>query len=246
MRSGNALQHLRLCRQLEPRNLRQCRTQYHRGPRIHVSWALDDIASGIAEGSEVRVVGKGAGVEERSRNAWFGIRITHQVGSRAIVTNGSTAVAARDAVNICGGVVIAGGSGKDARHLPIAKNLVDDAGSFIRKLAPPSEGQIVDVAENETLAHVEVGVAVVLVRKSLVLEISVVHRPQAGARSRIEGVREGVRRFVLEPVRVALLQTNLQRVVIRLCIRAEGVDSGIERGIAVGSSVCQRAGAGAS
>ena len=121
-------------------------------------------------------------------------------------------------------VVIASGGRKDASHLPVTKNLVHHAGSSFAKRTSATERQVVDIAENEAVAHVKVGVAVVLVGEALVLEIPVVHRSQAGAGSIVEGVRESVRGFVLQSVRVALLQANLQRVVVRLRVRPERVD----------------------
>ena len=117
--------------------------------------------------------------------------------------------------------------------MPVAKNLVYDARSILSKHFSATEGQVIDIAENEAMTHVEVGIAVVLVGVALVLEISIVHRSQAGTGGVVEGVREGISRFVLEAVRVALLQANLQRVVIRLGIRAEGGDTSVKRDIAV-------------
>src|ERR1700683_2713795 len=82
-------------------------------PRL-VSRTLDNIASGVAKGSKVRVVGKSAGIEKRSLNARLGIGIADQVGARTIVAHGAAAISAGDIVNIRSGVVIAGGGGSDA------------------------------------------------------------------------------------------------------------------------------------
>src|ERR1700722_10601268 len=46
-------------------------------------------------------------------------------------------------------------------------------------------------------------------------------------------MRIRVRRFELDPVRVALFQAHLQRVVVRKSVRAEGRNRDIERGIAI-------------
>ena len=79
-----------------------------------VSRTFDDVASGVAKGSEVRVVGKSAGVEERSWGTRLGVRIANQIRARAIVAHGAAAISAGDVVNIRGGVVIAGGGRSDA------------------------------------------------------------------------------------------------------------------------------------
>jgi hypothetical protein len=103
-------------------------------------------------------------------------------------SRGAAAIAAGDIVDVSGGVVIAGGGGKDAGHLPVANYLVHYAGSAFGKRASATEGQVVDIAKNEPLAHVKVGIAVVLVGVALVLKIPVIHRSQAGAGSVVEGV----------------------------------------------------------
>jgi len=46
-----------------------------------VSGAFDDVASGVAEGSKVRIVRKRAGVEQSPRDARLGVGITDQVGA---------------------------------------------------------------------------------------------------------------------------------------------------------------------
>src|ERR1700691_1978670 len=91
---------------------------------LGVSGTFDDVASGVAECSKDRVVGKGAGVKQRSRNARFGVRIADQIGARAIEANRAAAIAARDIVDVSRGVVIAGSFRKYAGHLPVANNLV--------------------------------------------------------------------------------------------------------------------------
>jgi len=145
------------------------------GVPLCISGALDDVASGVAECPQVRVVGERASVEERAGDTGLGVGITNQVGARAIVANGSTAIATGNIIDISGSVVIAGCPGKDARHLPVAENLIHDARRVPSKHSSAAEGQIIDIAENETLPDVEVGVAVVLVGIALVLEIPVVH-----------------------------------------------------------------------
>jgi len=89
--------------------------------------------------------------------------------------NAIAAIAAGNIVDVGGGVVITGGDGEHAGHLPVADDLIEYAGSVLTKRASAPEGQVIDIAENETLTHVKVGIAIILVGIALVLEISVVH-----------------------------------------------------------------------
>src|ERR1022692_3371783 len=92
-----------------------------------ISWTLYDVASRVAMCSEDRVISKRAGVKQRSRDAGPGVGITRHVRARTIVADGAAAIAARDIVDVGRGVVIAGGGGEDAGHLPVANNLIRDA-----------------------------------------------------------------------------------------------------------------------
>src|SRR3984893_3549845 len=189
-----------------------------RGVPSFVSGALNDVASGIAERSLDIVVRKRAGIEQGPRDAGRGVGIADQGGASAIKADGSTAMGIGNRNNVSSGVVIAGGSGKDPAHLPIAKNLVHKAGSIFGKHASTAEGQVVNIAEDEAMTHVEIGITVFSIGEALGAEVSLVQRSQAGARCVVEGVRKGGSRLIVQPVREAFLHANLQRVVVRLRI----------------------------
>ena len=146
-----------------------------------VSRPLDDVAPAIPERSLNIVMRKRTGIELRPGHARSAIRIANPVGTRAIKSDGAAAIGIGDGDNIRSGVVIAGGCGKDAAHLPISKNLIHKTGSVLCEHAPATEWQIIDVTEYKTMTNVKVGIPIFRVGKTLVAKISIVHRSQAGA-----------------------------------------------------------------
>jgi len=216
-----------------------------RGVPSRVSGTYDVVAGGVAESAKDRVMGEGAGVEQGAGDAWSGVGIADNGRTRTIEADGSAAIGIGNGNSVGRGVVVAGGCGEDSRHLPVTDDLIDDSRRIFGEDPPVAKGQVVDVAEDETVAHVEVSIAVVLVGVALILKISIVDRSKTRAGSVIKGVRKGIRRFVLQTVGVLLLQSNLERVVIRLCVGTKSVDGGVECGITV-LRVSQTTGAGSA
>lgn len=96
---------------------------------------------------------------------------------------------------------------------------------------PTPERQLIGIAEDETVAVVEIGVAVFKVGEGLLAKISVVHCAQTGAGRVIERVRVDVSGFEHQSVAKTLFQARQQRVVIGLCIGAEGGDRVLSAGL---------------
>src|SRR3981081_1117112 len=112
-----------------------------------VSWALDDVASRIAECSLNGVVCKRTCIEQGPANTRTGVGVADQIRAGAIEADGTSAIGIRDGGDIGSGVVVARGGGKDPSELPVAKNLVHEAGSVFGKHPSAAEGQVADIAE---------------------------------------------------------------------------------------------------
>ena len=76
-------------------------------------------------------------------------------------------------------------------------------------------------------------VAVLQTGIGLETEVARILRSQAGAGSVIKGVAPGIGRLKLQAVRGALLEANLQRVVVGDVVGAKGCDVDIKHWIAV-------------
>src|ERR1700722_228042 len=113
-------------------------------------------------------------------------------------------------------------------NLPVSDELIQDS----RRVAPKplilTEGQVVDVAEHEAMASVEIGIAVFQSRVGLQPEVALILRTEASARGVVERMAVGIGRFKLEAIRKSFLEAELQAIVIRIEIRAQGVDTGID------------------
>ena len=124
------------------------------------SGPANDVASRIAKGEEDGIVHKGAGVEDRSRDAGFPVLIAYEVRPHFIKSNTSATIAGGDIGQGIGNrEPIASLRGYDAGDLPVSDDLIEHAGRASTKLFSVAEGKLVDVAEYEAMAHIEVGVA---------------------------------------------------------------------------------------
>src|SRR4029077_1508483 len=88
--------------------------------------------------------------------------------------------------------------GYDSRDLPVSDDLVEHAGRASAKLFSIAEGKLVDIAEYEAMAHIEVGVAIFEIGISLITKIAVVERSQVRTGGVIHSVRVSIGRLKLE------------------------------------------------
>ena len=177
-----------------------------------VSRAFNNISSGISKGSCDQVVREGASVKQRARNARMGIWITYKIRPGAVKPNRAATISVGYRLDIRRSVIVPSRRGNHARHLPISDDLIQETGCVSKKVPAAAERQLIYITENETVANVKVGVAVILIGKSLILEVSVVDRAQAGAGRVVERMRKSVGSFKLKTVREPFLQTRLQEL----------------------------------
>src|SRR6266481_4160778 len=93
-----------------------------------------------------------------------------------------------------------------------------------------ADRQLVQVAENETVADVEIRVAIFLRGISEIAEVATILRSQICVRCNIQGMGPSVRGKKSQSVRETLLDPGLQRVVIRKARRAEPANESVELG----------------
>src|ERR1700678_1396664 len=99
---------------------------------------------------------------------------------------------------------------------------------------PVPKRKLIDVTNHQAMPNVEIGIAVFEVGVALVAEITIAERAQGGVGCVVQSVSVGIGRFKLQPVRKALLQADLQGIVIGETVGAEQVDPSIENFVAIG------------
>ena len=156
------------------------------------AWSSNDVSIRVAKSAQDRVGRKGARVKQCCRHARLRVGISHNVGPRC-TEDKSAAIG----VGEIGGDVgrrkpVSSGRGRDSGDLPIANDLVQNAGSISSNRFVLAKGQLVGVAENEAVADIKVGVPVLQTRVVLVAEITLILGSQTGARSVVESVALGV------------------------------------------------------
>lgn len=139
--------------------------------------SANNISAGVAKSKERGVIGESAGVEERARRARFSVGFPDDIGSDFVVTHNSATVSGRDVGNGVGDrEPIAGLCGNNTCNLPIPYDLVQNAVSVCAKSLALPEGQLISVAGDEAMPHIEVGISVFQPRVQLIPEVSVVQR----------------------------------------------------------------------
>ena len=197
------------------------------------AWPLNDVSASVTERSDDCVRLKGAGVKKCARYTGVSVGISHHVRPRCAGDLSTAIRRGQVGGNVGGCIPVSRGCERDACYLPIADDLVPHAGSIASEGFVFAERQVIGVAQNESLTDIKVRVPVL--QKGIVLEaeVALILRSQTGAGSVIQGMAPGIGRLKLQAVGGALLETNLQRVVIGDIVRAECRDADIEHGIAV-------------
>src|ERR1700722_15057032 len=175
---------------------------------------LNDVSPRVTKRSDNCVCRKGAGIKQRSRHTWVSVWISDHVGPRWAGDKAATIRRGEVSGDVGGCIPVSRGSDRDARNLPIADDLIPNAGSVSSQWFVLAEGQIVGIAQNESLTDVKIRVPVL--QKGVVLEAEVARilRSQAGARSIIQGVAPSVGGLKLQTVGGAFFEANLQRIVV--------------------------------
>src|SRR5467141_409326 len=83
----------------------------------------------------------------------------HQISTLTTIRVGKVAIAVGDRVPV------PGGESGDTGNLPATENLVTCAGQAAAEMLAMSDGQIINVAQHETVADVEIGVPAFPLRK---------------------------------------------------------------------------------
>ena len=89
--------------------------------------------------------------------------------------------------------------GNNSGHPPIADDLIGDAGNIWGEALALPEGQLINKIEDEPVANVEIGVAILQVGRGLQPEVSLILRAEAGAGSVVQRVAVCVGRLKLQP-----------------------------------------------
>jgi hypothetical protein len=156
---------------------------YERHVPVLQAGTANDIPPRIAERSERGVRDECAGIEDRAGNARSAVRISNHVRTGAI-EHSSAAIGVGDIYEIVGGSKpVPRLSGDDSSHLPVSHQLILDTGCIAAEALPVPKGKIVDVAENEAMANIKIGVAILQEGCCLQTKISLVLRTQARIRS---------------------------------------------------------------
>src|SRR5271155_88869 len=174
----------------------------------------DRVSSRISECAQLRVGHKRASIKQRSRQAMRPVRISYHIGTRAI-EDLAAAIRIGDVHQVIGRCEpIAGLRRDDSGDLPVGDELVGNAREVRAEVLAVPERQIINKVDDESVAHVEIGVAIFQVRLRLQPEVSLILRAQTGRRRVVESVAIGVCGLKLQAVGETLFETKLQAVVV--------------------------------
>src|SRR5580692_1117104 len=174
----------------------------------------DGVSSRVSECAQLRVGHKRASIKQRSRQAMRPVRISHHVRTRAI-EDLAAAIRIGDVHQVVGRrEPIAGLRRDNSGDLPVGDELVGNAREMRTEVLAVPERQIIDKVDDESVAHVEIGVAIFQERLRLQPEVALILRAETGRRRVIERVAVGVGRLKLQAIGKALFQAKLQSVVV--------------------------------
>src|SRR5271156_3842399 len=152
------------------------------------SRTANNVSPRISEGSKHGVGHEGAGVEQRSGKTVRAVRVPHHIRTRAVKYR-SPAIGIRSVHQIVGGrEPIACLRRNNPHDLPVSNNLILKAGRVPAELLIFTERQIVNVAEDEAVPNVKVGIPVFELRICLQTKIPLILRTQTGVRGVVERV----------------------------------------------------------
>jgi len=140
---------------------------------------VGDVASFVPVGARRGVARERTSIEECVAHAGLAVRIANDIRARAVIAYGATAIVVRRVVEGIGhSKPVAGGSRDNSGELPVPDELVCESVGIPAKRLSSTEGQIPGVAGDEVMADVEVGVAVLQLRKALVAEVPIGERSE--------------------------------------------------------------------
>src|SRR5205823_8525551 len=175
-----------------------------------------------------------AGIEKCSGDTRMAIRILprHQISTLPPIRVGKVAIAVGDRVPVPGRE--SGNTG----NLPTTENLVSRAVQAAAEMLAVSNGQIINVAEHEPVADVEIGVPAFPLGKSTEeTRPAIVGRSQIGRRRIVDGVAPGVRGQEGQSPREPFLKAGLQRVVNRGAARCKIGNASIEHWVTIPGTI---------